>query len=81
MHWHFENWNDVKHEPRKFWSAKITFLLIYAKLSHTRLDTPPLIFPEGRGVCTQASKTEMLFASIIIHAPRSGEISYILKPL
>ena len=25
MHWHFENWNDIKHEPRKFWSAESTF--------------------------------------------------------
>ena len=31
MHQHFENWNDMKHEPRKFWSAE-TIFLIYAKL-------------------------------------------------
>ena len=28
---HFENWNDMKHEPREFWSAESIFL-IYAKL-------------------------------------------------
>ena len=31
MHRHFENWNDMKHEPWKFWSAE-TIFLIYAKL-------------------------------------------------
>ena len=31
MHQHFENWNDMKHEPQKFWSAE-TIFFIYAKL-------------------------------------------------
>ena len=24
MHRHFENWNDMKHEPRKFWLTATT---------------------------------------------------------
>ena len=31
MHQKFENWNDMRHEPRKFWLAE-TIFLIYAKL-------------------------------------------------
>ena len=31
MHRHLENWNDMKHELRKFWLADF-FFLIYAKL-------------------------------------------------
>ena len=36
MHRNFENWNDMKHEPRKFWLAE-TFFLIYAKLFHNTI--------------------------------------------
>ena len=25
MHQHFENWNDMKHEPQNFWSAETIF--------------------------------------------------------
>ena len=25
MHEHFENWNDMKHEPQNFWSAETIF--------------------------------------------------------
>ena len=39
MHWHFENWNDMKHELWKFWLVK-TIFLIYAKLVPYSL-TPP----------------------------------------
>ena len=30
MHQHFENWNDMKHEPQNFWSAETIFY--YVKL-------------------------------------------------
>ena len=33
MHRHFENWNDMKHEPRKFWSAESTFFSL-CKIIH-----------------------------------------------
>ena len=33
MHSNFENWNDMRHEPRKFWLTE-TIFLIYAKLFH-----------------------------------------------
>ena len=36
MHQHFENWNDLKHEPQNFWSAE-TFLNFRQNYSHTRL--------------------------------------------
>ena len=39
MQWHFENWNDMKHELWKFWSVT-TIFLIYAKLVPYSL-TPP----------------------------------------
>ena len=53
MHRHFENWNDMKHEPWKFWSAE-TIFSIYAKLfpymisdnDHRR---PFSDFTKGRG--------------------------------
>ena len=60
MQRHLENWKDMKHEPRKFWSAKTTFF-IYAKLfpytiSYGESQTPLLRFLlRGEGVCTQAS--------------------------
>ena len=33
MHPNFENWNDMRHEPQKFWLTE-TIFLIYAKLFH-----------------------------------------------
>ena len=57
MHRHFENWNDMKLEPRKFWSETI-----YAKLflytTSTKSQTPLLrFFQRGGGgeVRTQAT--------------------------
>ena len=38
MHRHFKNWNDMKHEPRKFWLAK-TIVLFMQNYSNTRLAT------------------------------------------
>ena len=54
MHRHFKNWNDMKHEPRKFWSTKTVFFLFMQNYSNTRLATvkhrrPFSDFPEGRG--------------------------------
>ena len=66
MHRHFENWNDMKHEARKFWSAETISCLIYAKLfpctiSDGESQTPLHIFLlGGGGVCTQAYKTSMV---------------------
>ena len=53
MHRHFKNWNDMKHEPRKFWSTKTVFF-IYAKLfqytiSDGEAQTPLLRFSGGEG--------------------------------
>ena len=28
MHQHFENWNDMKHEPQNFWSAELFFIRV-----------------------------------------------------
>ena len=37
MHQHFENWNDMKHEAKKFWSAQTISLKILQNYSHTLL--------------------------------------------
>ena len=53
-YWNFENWNDMKHKVKKFWSAE-TFFKIYAKLipymiSNGESQTPlPRFFSAGRG--------------------------------
>ena len=40
MHRHFENWNDMKHELRKFWSVEIIIIFWFMQnYSHTRLVT------------------------------------------
>ena len=75
MHWDFENWNDMKHKPQKFFNWLVeTFFFIDAKLLPYILTTvnhgcPS--FPEGRGggvVHTQAiwmPRYLMLFFSSI----------------
>ena len=70
MHRHFKSWNDMKHEPRKFWSAKtiVLFMQNYYTISDGESQTPN--FPEGKGgeeggggVCTQASVLAILWTS------------------
>ena len=39
MQRHFEIWNEMKHEPRKFWSAKTFFFYVMQSYSDTRLAT------------------------------------------
>lgn len=54
--WHFENWRDVKHEPRKLWSVESVFS-IFAKLFPCMISGSELhctdahspIFPEWGG--------------------------------
>ena len=53
MHWHFENWNDIKHEPRKFWSAESTFFnlckIIHIHDGESESQTPLLRLLGGGG--------------------------------
>ena len=46
MHRHFENWNDMKLEPRKFWSAETIFSFKLCKIfqytTSTKSQTPLL---------------------------------------
>ena len=68
MHRHIENWNDMKHEARKFWSAETISCLIIAKLfpctiSDGESQTPLhrfLLRGGGGGFCTEAYKTSMV---------------------
>ena len=54
MHRHFENWNDMKLEQRKFWSETIFSFKNYSKLflytTSTKSQTPLLrLFLRGGG--------------------------------
>ena len=46
MYRHFENWNDMKHEPRKFWLTATTFFnlcnIIHIHDGESELQTPLL---------------------------------------
>ena len=52
MHRHFENWNDMKHEPRKFWLTATTFFnlckIIHIHDGESESQTPLLVYQAGR---------------------------------
>ena len=53
MHRHFENWNDMKHEPRKFWLTATTFFnlckIIHIHDGESESQTPLLRLLGGGG--------------------------------
>ena len=57
MHRNFENWNDMRHEPRKFWLAE-TIFLIYTKLFHYTISNGE---SQTGGGCTRAIPGLMSF--------------------
>ena len=52
MHRHFENWNDMKHEPRKFWLTATTSFnlckIIHIHDGESESQTPLLVYKAGR---------------------------------
>ena len=53
MHWDFENWNDMKHKPQKFWLVE-TFFFYWCKITPIRINDsesrmPQFSWGEGGG--------------------------------
>ena len=84
MQRHFEIWNDMKHEPRKFWSAKTTFFYFMQSYSHTWLATvnhrrpfSDFYLGGGGGVCTQARRNNQAhFITGLCHRQPSNNSAY-----
>ena len=86
MHRHFENWNDMKHEPRKFWLTATTFFnlckIIHIHDGESESQTPLFRLLGGGGGSTQAgfSTTSLLRTSTpTISVKFTWHIHYINK--
>ena len=65
MHQKFENWNDMRHEPRKFWLAETIFFnlckIIPLATGNHRHPFSVFFFSEEGGGCTRAIPSSRVF--------------------
>ena len=65
MHRNFENWNDMRHEPRKFWLAETIFFnlckIIPLAMGNHRHPFSVFFFFEEGGGCTRAIPSSWVF--------------------